>query len=255
MMTKIYYFSGTGNTLAAAKRLSLLLDGEVFNIAGCMQMPEYTAFAAERIVLMFPAYAYGVPFIVRRFVQRFRFDSPYIAALVTYGSAPGGALAEIAAVMKKQGRRLSFVSGIPSVENYIPIFGTPSEDICKKRLALQHDAVNAAALALAAGKQKNTVPFHPFSRLISGLFRLGKKFFVQAYTLNKKCNGCGLCVKICPVAAITLQNGKPVFGGACEHCQACLNWCPCQAVDYMRLKPGVPRYHHPDIEVAEMIVR
>jgi ferredoxin len=253
-MTKIYYFSGTGNTLAAAKRLGAILEGEVYNIGALMQ-GEKAVLTADRAVILFPAYAYGAPLLVQRFAERFRIESPYIAAFVTYGTNPGGALAEVYLAFKKRGMTLAFAGGIPSVENYIPIFGHPSEAVQRKRLAMQSAGEEAAAQAIAEGRRNRPRLFRPFSGFISALFRMGKGLFVKGYTVHPGCTGCGLCAEICPAAAITLRSGKPVFSARCEHCQACLNWCPARAIGYIRLKPDTPRYRHPDVTVTEMIRR
>ncbi|MDR0551597.1 MAG: EFR1 family ferrodoxin [Spirochaetaceae bacterium] len=253
-MTKIYYFSGTGNTLAAAKRLGTLLDGEIYNIGALMcGQTENAVITAERVVILFPAYAYGAPNLVKRFASTFRIVSPYIAAFVTYGTEPGGALAEIYLTLKKHGAALAFAGGIPSVENYIPIFGTPSKEVQQKRLALQNAGVEAAAQAVSKGQRNRLWLFRPFSGFVSALFQMGKKHFVKGYKVHSQCTGCGLCAEICPAAAITIQSGMPEFSSRCEHCQACLNWCPAKAIGYIRLKPDTPRYRHPDVSVNEML--
>jgi NAD-dependent dihydropyrimidine dehydrogenase PreA subunit len=53
------------------------------------------------------------------------------------------------------------------------------------------------------------------------------------------CNGCGLCVKDCPVAALSLQNKIAVIDDTCVECRTCLKVCPKQAViDEVREVPG-----------------
>jgi hypothetical protein len=57
------------------------------------------------VILLFPAYAYQMPLLVRRFFIRPEFHSPYISALTTFGTNPGGALAEIYRVFKRKKHR------------------------------------------------------------------------------------------------------------------------------------------------------
>ena len=45
-----------------------------------------------------------------------------------------------------------------------------------------------------------------------------------------KCNGCGLCEKKCLFNAVTMEQGRPVMGGACVFCGMCGNVCPKQAI-------------------------
>ncbi|MDR2491534.1 MAG: EFR1 family ferrodoxin [Spirochaetaceae bacterium] len=268
-MTKIFYFSGTGNTLWSAKHIGVLLAEEIqlFNIGRLMQLPApdasaekaaaagtaaFTTIEAERVIVMFPAYAFGMPHIVRRFLCRFTINAPYIAALVTCGTSPGGALAEAARVLKRRGRRLSYAAKIPCVENYIPIFGPPPPQTVEKRLAVQRQVAARAASEILQAKTCRICTFRPFSAVISALFRVGKRFFVKWFQLGPECNACGLCAKICPAGAITMPQGKPVFSEKCEHCQACLNWCPQRAISFIRLKPDTPRYHHPAVKSSDM---
>lgn len=47
---------------------------------------------------------------------------------------------------------------------------------------------------------------------------------------TEQCNGCGKCVKLCPVHAITLTDGKPVTDAqTCTLCCACVKMCPSHA--------------------------
>jgi NAD-dependent dihydropyrimidine dehydrogenase PreA subunit len=51
--------------------------------------------------------------------------------------------------------------------------------------------------------------------------------------LNRtRCNGCGLCVEICPGAVVLLQQRFPVFvnPAACTYCGVCEELCPTAAL-------------------------
>ena len=69
-------------------------------------------------------------------------------------------------------------------------------------------------------------------------------FFVKAnaFTAGDACIGCGHCAGLCPTNSITIQNGKPVWGGDCTHCMACICYCPTKAIEYGKKSQGKPRY-------------
>jgi ferredoxin len=272
-MTKIYYFSGTGNTLWSARRLAELLTHpeppavdapdtavapsqacEIFNIAAETRRTSITI-EADAVIVLFPAYAYQTPSMVRKFLLKAKIRAPYIAALATFGSDPGGALADARRILTRKKPPLSCAGGIPCVENYITIFGVPSPETKEKRLAMQRTATENMARMIGERKIKRVVlTFRPFSALVSSLFRAAKRLFVKGYKVADQCNGCGLCARICPAGAIVIIENKPAFSTACEHCQACLNWCPMRAIRYVRITPDSERYHHPDVKAADMLI-
>ncbi|MCD6404264.1 MAG: 4Fe-4S binding protein [Planctomycetes bacterium] len=48
---------------------------------------------------------------------------------------------------------------------------------------------------------------------------------------TEECVGCESCVPVCPVGAITMQDGKAVIDqGTCTECQACVATCPVEAI-------------------------
>ncbi len=48
---------------------------------------------------------------------------------------------------------------------------------------------------------------------------------------QKQCIGCGTCVNICPVGAISLKNGKAVIDpNVCIKCCSCEGVCPVSAI-------------------------
>ena len=258
-MTKIYYFSGTGNTLWSAKKIAEIIGNAsggsdecgLFNIGSEVQKNEI-ALEADAVVLLFPSYAYGLPLAVRRFVQNAVFKTPYVAAFVTYGTSPGGTMAALSRILKKKHSGAVFFGNIPAVENYIAIFGPQKEKKVHKRLAMQREATEKAARCVIERQTGRVNTFRPLSALIWLLFSAGVKIFYKHYRVSAECNGCGICEKVCPVSAVTMHDNRPVFSDKCEHCQGCLNWCPKQAIRFGRLKAGIPRYHHPEITLKDI---
>ncbi|MDR1870282.1 MAG: EFR1 family ferrodoxin, partial [Treponema sp.] len=146
-MTKIYYFSGTGNSLWSAKEIARITGGALFNI-GAEAHKDQMTIEADAVVIVFPSYAYGLPLIVRRWVKTAVFKTPYLAALVTYGSSPGGTLGALRRLLKGKGIARMFFGRIPAVENYLAMFGPPKAQTLERRVLMQEKATAQAALAI-----------------------------------------------------------------------------------------------------------
>ncbi|GMO48793.1 MAG: EFR1 family ferrodoxin [Termitinemataceae bacterium] len=253
-MTKIFYFSGTGNTYWSAKEIAEKLgDAEIIPMHTEIKK-QPLRIEADALVFMFPAYAYGMPLIARRFLIKAEIQAPYIAALVTYGSSPGGALGEAKRLLARKKIKLNYAARIPAVENYIPIFGAQSIEKQKQRLAMQTSANEKEAAAIRSRVNKNVSAFKPFSSFVSTLFSTSCSKMNKLFNLSSECNACGLCARICPADAIAMSDdGKgPVFKNCCEQCQACLNFCPKKAINFGRMKKHTERYHHPKVNWTDL---
>ncbi|GHT66946.1 4Fe-4S ferredoxin [Spirochaetia bacterium] len=251
-MTRIYYFSGTGNTYWSAKKLAQRIgDAVIVSISREIKQPEIRV-EADAVVFMFPAYAYGVPVMVRRFLEKAEIRAGYLAALVSYGSSPGGALAEVSRVLGRKKLVLNYGGRIPAVENYIPIFGAQKAELRNRRLALQAEATEQAAAAIVSRTSNRVLTFRPFAGFVSALFHIGCPRMGRLFRVTAACNACGLCARICPAGAISMTGQGPVFQNGCEQCQACLNFCPRKAISFGRLKPDTERYHHPEVAAEEL---
>jgi NAD-dependent dihydropyrimidine dehydrogenase PreA subunit len=69
------------------------------------------------------------------------------------------------------------------------------------------------------------------------------------------CNGCGLCVKDCPMHVYELRDNiaMPVKAGDCMGCLSCHEICPTQALEHRGVYPS--RRHYIDLRVCEMLKR
>ena len=252
-MTKIFYFTGTGNSLWSAKKIAQKIGGncELYNI-GIEAQKNEIIIEADAVVIVFPSYAYGLPCVMRHFAKKAVFKTPYAAAFVTYGSNPGGTLGALRRILKKKGIGKLFFGRIPSVENYLALFGPPKTETLEHRKEMQEKATEEAALCIIERRENRVSSYYPFSAFVSMLFSAGVKIFYKHYRLSPNCNGCGICEKICPVCAIVIKEERPVFTKKCEHCQGCVNICPLRAIQFGRVKFGTQGYHHPEISINEL---
>ncbi len=55
--------------------------------------------------------------------------------------------------------------------------------------------------------------------------------------LERKCVGCGICVRSCPFGAMEMKDGRPEMNAACKVCGICVKSCPEKAI--LRLETRV----------------
>ena len=47
---------------------------------------------------------------------------------------------------------------------------------------------------------------------------------------KEKCTGCEICIDVCPVEAIKIENNKAVISDDCSECGICETECPNDAI-------------------------
>jgi ferredoxin len=262
MRTTVYYFSGTGNSLAAARKIaSILGETDLIPIAS-LTGQEKIPVPDGRVGIISPVYDMGVPAIVGEFLTRLSVrSSTYLFAILTYGGTGAAALHLINTRLREHtGRELDAGFMVPMPGNFAPLHVPPTGEKVKQILA-------SADLKLQSiGEQiKQEVPVRPglspvssfLQWLIYGSFVKGVRSSDENFTVSATCTSCGICASVCPTANITIPEGRPVWHHHCELCCGCLNFCPVQAIDFNILlgTKGRGRYHHPAISVADMRVR
>lgn len=262
MKTIIYYFTGTGNTLAIARELAAELGGDT-KLIPLRQAMYYGAYTpkADAVGIAFPVHFLTMPDIVRQFVFNILFSgTPFIFGLATCGERPGGALFRLQDLLEEKGYSLSAGYSLVMPENYIgPVDLMGDAPRREEKFAEAKRRIPAIADAIRAGKV--TVP----EGNNSALLKLGGRFTRHLATVvydtpsrlhaTAACNRCGMCGQICPTRNITVAEGGVSFGGDCTQCYACIHWCPQAAVEIGGRIRGKKRYHHPDVTIRDMLIQ
>lgn len=65
---------------------------------------------------------------------------------------------------------------------------------------------------------------------------------ITLFVDTEKCLGCGLCVSICPIQAISLEDKKAVIDqDKCNACMQCAKQCPVEAIRQISEKKDYPQ--------------
>jgi flavodoxin len=107
-----FYFSGTGNSLAAARDIASKMNGVLTAIPSLNDRESITT-DADVIGIVFPVYFAandngGIPLMVRRFVGRLDdIGSKYVFAVCTHGGMPGTTIENFGRAVGSRGGRLA----------------------------------------------------------------------------------------------------------------------------------------------------
>ena len=245
MKTEIYYYSGTGNSLASARQINNILgDSRVIPIDITQ-----TNINTERLIFVVPCYAYGMPDVVLKFFKKATINASYIVFLSTCGSVPGGIFFQAKKLLKKKGLKLDYIAPIKTVDNYFAIF---------KRCTIEEELIlieNQAKIVKNISEdlielvQTQKIKRRVGGRIINKIFRMGLPLINKAIKIDETCVGCGVCVNNCQVNAITIVDKKAKINTKkCQNCQGCINICPLTAINFLKVKKKIRRYIHPDVK-------
>jgi ferredoxin/flavodoxin len=246
----IFYFSGTGNSLKVAKDIAAdIQDCELVS----MGKPHKLSSQNERIGIVYPNYAMGLPAVVENFVKALDLSankSSFIFAVCTNGSGTAGGITKISKIIGDKGGKLSYYESIKCFGNYVGLYAMGSEADNKAKAQSQATMqvikdIQSFAVKPPAKKNPMELMHGPFMKLFANR--------EKGFNVSEACNGCATCSKVCPVENIKILDGKPTFLHHCEQCMACVQWCPKEAINYKNKTQDRGRYHHPDITLGDMI--
>lgn len=250
----IFYFTGTGNSEYTARKIAEKTGVHVVSIGESMKAGEYSFHLAdgEPLGFVFPIYAWSVPEIVRSFISKLELENyadQYVFAVFTCGTSIGTTCDDLKKCLADRGIGLKYARDLIMPENYIVMFRTDSEEKQETLFAAAEGVIGEIAEAVAEKTEAFIItcknPIQPISRALNYLFSkyaLGTKKF----RVTDNCISCEFCEKVCPVSAITMVEGKPVWREArCAKCMACINRCPVHAIEYGRSTRKRQRYTHP----------
>ncbi|MBN1799719.1 MAG: EFR1 family ferrodoxin [Spirochaetales bacterium] len=262
---EIYYFSGSGNSLKVARDLAEKLKGKLISVASVMNRERITT-DADIIGFVFPLYDFKPPLTIMDVVPKFKkIDTKYIFAVCTYGLAPSHSLKHLNKIIQSCGGCLSAGFAVRMPHNGI---GSIKNNDKKNQSMYEawKNKLETISSYIKAGKTGRIEASSPVFSFLNprALKRLPSaiKFIMHLllkgiksldFTSDEKCNGCGICEKICQAKNITMVDNKPKWAKNCLGCFACLHWCPKQAISLGGYNMDIAFYHHPDVKLSDMV--
>jgi len=251
----IYYFSGTGNSIAVSRELA--------NHFESVELKPIAAFAGDAAIeddsevvgFVVPTYYMDIPDIVKAFVSRLRLRSDaYVFAAVHYGLTPGRAFHALSEALQEGGAKLSLGWHIDLPDNSIAV-KTP---LVRQTDMLARLAGTVSELAQAVSTRES-LPLPGRDSLMLRLnLRIGGFMFRKVLGVDRKrvteaCNLCGLCSDVCPVNDIRICDESVTFGDNCAECFACIHWCPQRAIRFGFLKlSDSSHYTNPSVSASDI---
>ena len=257
MKTTIYFFSGTGNSLAVAKDIANKLgDCTLIPVAKYLDMESVTI-NSEKVGFVFPLYYQSIPKLVTDFIRKANFSNTnYLFTVITKGAPnAGSAVKEMVDLLNDKGLNLNLGSYILMPQNFVTGFKIPVEKVQEKLFDKAKIKIDDICNLVKLKKNKFDAEPLAFLKAIKKTSLYQKNIIIhdeQFYT-DANCNGCGICEKVCPVNNIKLSDNIPEWLGNCENCLACMHFCTKESIQYNTNTVKFDRYHHPDVSVKEIM--
>ena len=248
----IFYFSATGNTRWAARKVAQITGEKLYSIPDVVKSQyAYTLERDERIGFMFPIHGWRPPLFVRKFIGNLKLttcqhsdslSAHYCYALCTAGDDIGQAMDYLNEDLATIGLHTHATFSLKMPNTYV---GLPFMNVDTKEVTTEKRQQATALLQTYCGQiydrehcvNRMYLSHWPWinSKILGSYFvnRLitDKPFHVE----KQRCVKCGICANVCPTSNIEGGHGQiPVWkhNNSCLTCFACYHYCPHHAIEF-----------------------
>ena len=233
-MKRIYYFTGTGNSMRAARVIAKALgDTEIVSMR--MDPKDVPAADCDVIGFIYPVYHWTMPAPAVSFVEQLEINpDAYIFVVAMPSFICGIACERLAQILENKGAVINYGNLVNSVANYAIVY--PPFPSPKLRVPKTEKKLKRIAEEIASGKEKDYPRASSFikrrrDKVMIPYLEL-QKYADNPFTISEDCVSCGICSKVCPCNNIKLVEGMPTFQHHCANCMACVVSCPKRAIGY-----------------------
>ncbi len=258
----IYYLTGTGNALKAARWLEELarargMAAELVPIDRFRRPIAPPPPGNILVGFLYPTHGFCLPWYMLKFMLAFPRGRARLFCLNTFagttlGRVPlpglsGIALILPAIVLALKGYRVRGLVSLNLPSNWISLHPGLTEHAVSVLVEHCRKKTERYAAALFSGRRAYhgliALPFDlAVSPIAIGYLFIGHFWLAKMYMANSDCDGCAICSNNCPMNALLMKNGRPYWTFHCESCMRCMNICPKRAIQVSYVFAAVSAY-------------
>lgn len=254
----IHCFTGTGNSAQVASILQegLTRAGRIVEtrMIEASVAPAPVGFGLH--VLIFPVYAFSMPQMAASYARRLpRVVGAKAAVIAVIGATKdqahtggrgrhsgyeGRSLEQARRILTGRGYDVFLTDAIPHVHNFTQVAPCPKD---RTREAIAQEALSRmnAILARIRDQERGIKPCSLLAKagcaIVGASYSIfGRRLAGKLFVADAACNGCALCARRCPAAAISMIGKRPRWNLSCQGCQRCINLCPQKAIQTSSLR-------------------
>lgn len=244
----ILYFSATGNSKYVADEIAKKTGDKAVSILEAGDTIQITE--NEKLGIITPTYYLGLPVIVDKFLDKVKItgtNKTYTYVIATYGNLCGSTCTMIQKHLEKKNLQISAKYSVRMPDTWTPIFDVSDKE---KVAQLNRDEIPQIEEIITHIRNndcgdfsKDTAPML-LSKVYHQIYEYARK--TSKFQVEEQCIGCGICAKQCPIQAIEIKDGRPIWTEEkCETCLGCLHHCPKFAIQYGKNTKKHGQYVHP----------
>ena len=235
------YFSGTGNSKYIAELFCKQMDTKCHSIEEEINFSNLIT-ENQTIAFCYPIYASRPPRIIREFALKHKesLRGKKIIIFCTQWLFSGDGARSFTDFFPDNYIEVLYAEHFLMPNNVSNLFFLPvTQDRRIKKYLTKADQ----KMKIVCRNIKSGVIRKRGFNLISRILGLSQGTFVpwleqrtkNSLKINKNCNGCKICIYICPVNNLAFKNKKtmPIAMGDCIICYRCVNQCPKKAITVM----------------------